>query len=83
MDDVTSQQSSPFPNSDQDSPDFDDDSKASGSKKSSKSARSSAERGEAKVLEWASFSPHVIRLKYLERKKLILQQQQQQTQSQK
>lgn len=81
MDDITnSQQNSPFPTSDPDSPDFDDDSKASGSKKSTKSARSSSERGEAKVLEWSSFLPHIIRLKYLERKRAILVQQQQQQQ---
>lgn len=75
---------SPAQHSDVDSHDCDEDSKASGSKKSSKgSARSSSERGETKVLEWSSFSPHIIRLKYLERKKqIVLQHQQQQQQQQ-
>jgi hypothetical protein len=66
-----SQQNSPFFSSDHDSPqhDFDDDSKAGSSSHNKKSAKArlSTEKGDAKVLEWASFNPHIIRLKYLQR----------------
>lgn len=39
--------------------------KKSGSTKAG--SRPVSEKGDAKVLEWASFSPHIIRKKYLER----------------
>ena len=75
-------QGSPSQQSDLDSlsHDCDDDSKTSGSKKSSKSTRATSERGETKVLEWSSFSPHIIRLKYLQRKRLLEQHLQQKQQ---
>jgi hypothetical protein len=66
-----SEQSSPFFSSDHDSPqhDFDDESRAASSTSNKKGTkgRLSTEKGDSKVLEWASINPHIIRLKYLQR----------------
>jgi hypothetical protein len=79
MDDNDSSQNSPSVtgNSDTDFLDLDDqESRASfnsggnTSKRSSKNMKTTVvagEKGESKVLEWSSFSPHIIRQKYLQR----------------
>ena len=77
MDEGETQHNSPsYSISDQEFLDIDDqDSKlslTSGSTKKSKNSTpvtkgTNIEKGETKVLEWSSFSPHIIRKKYLQR----------------